>query len=826
MAMEGLRAWAAEEMRRTMAGAVAVNGDEGGEEEGREGAEAGEKVGDATSFMRSATERQRERRRELQVLLSPEGRVGRELTEAKRRVQESSRCVEELEQGRRKMVEKLEDLKRRGECDGAFHALEELQLRVQGIEDLQKRTELLQRSMQVVAGADGKPNIASLSELLQQCSFSQALRQAIEAKLGSLVEGERKELSDELTVIMKEVGWPKPLVLSDDTEEEVMKVVEGGDQLLRAKPGKGGAGGMQRINVTILKLSVLQAACLQAGEQDKSLSSFQSWAVEKLLAPLSLRFNFHFRSTRATNRLDKPDWYFSYQLSRLREHLPFLLRVVQPLVRASLHDRFPDYNAAVQFAAALSEQCSEKIKADSNLLVEEGNLLMLTISEALQYDKNISNLLSSTDGIRSFHKCEVSCMARISRLESLMARWLQLESLSRAEQVRQWLSSDEELRVCHVSPQQPGEAEDAHALRMRYLHDWGSKSAQGIMAAVEDVGCRYETLPDQLRVKFARQVQENHILVPYLEGLRDKATTWIRRWEKLASWRREVAVQQSNQNLTGRLAKNAIDAVVYVASTEHASTAEGLEGCELSELCGICCSAQYCSLALEELVDEDMLGRMEEEEDAGKANEEIYEMFSQTSREFLAVSHDCVEQIVAVMAKDFEDAAARYLQQGRSAGSRGFSLDPTATEATEMSPDMCEPIEVLRSHLHAMQLSLPPQARVRVWSCVAERVDQVLFERISSLAVVSPPAAAQISLDVKLVTGLFAPFTSKPSNFLKRIKESCLLLAMPVKDMRRLVDTLDDPATRYREDALASCGIHLLSFQQARAICGKRADLL
>ena len=577
---------------------------------------------------------------------------------------------------------------------------------------------------------------------------------------------------------------------------------------------------MQRMSLAIHKMTRLQVACLQAEEQEQKSPRFESWALQTLLAPLALRFTYHFRSTRSTNRLDKPDWYFSYQLSRLKEHLPFLLRVVQPLVRASLHDRFLDYNPAVQFASALAQQCSDKVKADSNLLVEEGSLLMLTISEALQFDKTIASLLSSS-GIGSFRSSDVSCMARIARLDNLLARWLQLESLSRAEQVRLWLSRDEEMRVCHVSSQLQDDADDSHALRMRYLHDWGSRSAQGVIAAVEDVVSRYATLSDHLRVKFAKQVQEDHILVPYLEGLRDKATDWIRRWEKKSSWRKEM--QQSNQNLTGRLAKNAIDAVVYVASTEHASREEEMEDCELSSFCGICCSARYCSLALEEFVDEDVLNTFDGGMQAAQANEEIYEMFLQTSREFLAVSQDCAEQIISVIARDFEDASLGYLQQGRSTSR---ALDPAVLEVTEVSSDMCEPLEILRAHLHTVLVSLHPQARVRVWSSVAERVDGLLSERISSLGVISPLAAAQINLDLGLITGLFAPFTSKPANLLKRLKETAILLAMPVKDMRRLVDTLDDPASRYREDALASCGIHLLTFQQARGLCGKRADLL
>ena len=48
-------------------------------------------------------------------------------------------------------------------------------------------------------------------------------------------------------------------------------------------------------------------------------------------------------------------------------------------------------------------------------------------------------------------------------------------------------------------------------------------------------------------------------------------------------------------------------------------------------------------------------------------------------------------------------------------------------------------------------------------------------------------------IDMGAVTYLFKRFTARPENFLKRIKESVLLLTMPARDARRLHATLSDP---------------------------------
>ncbi|CAH1771362.1 3604_t:CDS:2, partial [Entrophospora sp. SA101] len=49
--------------------------------------------------------------------------------------------------------------------------------------------------------------------------------------------------------------------------------------------------------------------------------------IQIMVDPLKVKFNFHFNSRRATNRIDKPEWYFTYILTAIREHSPFLQEV-------------------------------------------------------------------------------------------------------------------------------------------------------------------------------------------------------------------------------------------------------------------------------------------------------------------------------------------------------------------------------------------------------------------------------------------------------------------------------------------------------------------
>ena len=73
---------------------------------------------------------------------------------------------------------------------------------------------------------------------------------------------------------------------------------------------------------------------------------------------------------------------------------------------------------------------------------------------------------------------------------------------------------------------------------------------------------------------------------------------------------------------------------------------------------------------------------------------------------------------------------------------------------------------------------------------------------------------------------MFEPFSARPENFLKHIKESVHLLTMPTRDARKLSALLSDAQARHQEDGLQEARVSLLTLSQARVLCGKRTDVL
>lgn len=61
--------------------------------------------------------------------------------------------------------------------------------------------------------------------------------------------------------------------------------------------------------------------------------------IQLLIKPFRQRFQFHFTGTRQTNRLDKPEWYFTKILKWIQENQQFVSQSFQPIaIKSGLSD--------------------------------------------------------------------------------------------------------------------------------------------------------------------------------------------------------------------------------------------------------------------------------------------------------------------------------------------------------------------------------------------------------------------------------------------------------------------------------------------------------
>ncbi|KAI9497486.1 TIP-1 family-domain-containing protein [Zychaea mexicana] len=108
--------------------------------------------------------------------------------------------------------------------------------------------------------------------------------------------------------------------------------------------------------------------------------------VAIMLDAISLRFRFHFESSKPTNRLDKPEWYFTHVKTTISAHIPFIVTTVQPLVQEVLGSEF---TAKDLFIHELLKNVSRKLKHSMPKLRHRPRWLSHTIHEALDFDKTL-----------------------------------------------------------------------------------------------------------------------------------------------------------------------------------------------------------------------------------------------------------------------------------------------------------------------------------------------------------------------------------------------------------------------------------------------------
>lgn len=115
--------------------------------------------------------------------------------------------------------------------------------------------------------------------------------------------------------------------------------------------------------------------------------------LDQLLQLPLLSFTYHFLTQRPTNRLDKPEWFFSHILTFLTTHSPFLDTVVLPLLRSHGYTVHP----ITYFLHALFDAMKRKMRTDLELIAaldDKQGLIMHYMDQVLDFDQSVKAILS------------------------------------------------------------------------------------------------------------------------------------------------------------------------------------------------------------------------------------------------------------------------------------------------------------------------------------------------------------------------------------------------------------------------------------------------
>jgi hypothetical protein len=178
----------------------------------------------------------------------------------------------------------------------------------------------------------------------------------------------------DLDAVLKKVHWPTPKAvippqLRDEFETAVVKLLD-------------------------LQTPELEGSNYASGSVDKVKLPPVLFPFDVLVQPLEMRFRYHFEGEKPTNRIDRPEYFFSHVTTLLDDYSSFVSDYMQPVLfkhfrgtDLALNPVFIDAMSA--FITALLPVLRKKIDSLLPKVANEPQLLSHLIHETMSFDSAI-----------------------------------------------------------------------------------------------------------------------------------------------------------------------------------------------------------------------------------------------------------------------------------------------------------------------------------------------------------------------------------------------------------------------------------------------------
>ncbi|KAJ7139717.1 TIP-1 family-domain-containing protein [Mycena epipterygia] len=446
------------------------------------------------------------------------------------------------------------------------------------------------------------------------------------------------------------------------------------------------------------------------------------YPLQALIQPVSLRFKYHFEGTRQTNRMDKPEWYFTHVLNVMHEHRPFMDSVIQPLLATTARRGIVAWR---EFTLLLFPLLSRKLRRSMPLLLPHPPLLAHTIYQALVFDAavgedgfSLAGTSAAGTGDKSNKWDGVSDV--ILGKEEWFVTWMDGEKQFAEGQYHEIIGA---IDAWHIAEDEGGE-ESAQTRELR-----STSSARRLKALVEQVTDRYSPLPHFAhRTRFLIAVQ-----IPLLENYYGRILSSLDAFETLSSAFVRAVPGALSVSLGGR-----DDGTVKVDTRRLTDGVEGVQ-----RLCKAWLSAKYLETAMEGWGEELFFLELWTE---------INHRASLRSQALAASSLPDPRAVGSAVPQEtvFEELVAQYetlvhraedmiVQQvcGEVEGglkahfSATTSPNPSrkVTDDLVLSQTLLGPISLLSTHLTYLRTTLPQTVMTALYRRIATRLAEHILQR-------------------------------------------------------------------------------------------------
>ncbi|KAI0304653.1 TIP-1 family-domain-containing protein [Russula brevipes] len=448
-------------------------------------------------------------------------------------------------------------------------------------------------------------------------------------------------------------------------------------------------------------------------DEDEIVCKDGLYPIQVLVQPLSQRFKYHFEGARQTNKLDKPEWYFTHILNVSHEHKLFFDTVIQQLLVSS---KFNDVNAWREFACGLLPILSRHIRRTIPSLLSHPPLLAHTIYQALAFDASLREDGFSLSGTLSGRYADGAEWKGISEVilgrKEWFDRWVEGENAFAMSRFYDILSAKDAWSI----PNDTAEPDDAvspnHDVRP-------TVSARQLKALVEQVTDRYSPLPNFThRTRFLIDVQ-----LPLLEGYYNRIASSLDAFESLSS------------SLV-----RAVPGALGAASSGNkgGQLTAGVDG--IMRLCKALVSAKYISAAMEvwgedlfflELWTEinlkaSLRARVETHPSLPSLNSSSSDATDGT------IFEELVQQYEKLVTRTEDLITQQVCAEVEAAWKTHFASQGDVSRAQSdlfISPTLLPAVSILSSHLTALRLTLPRANLNSIYRHIGSHLNTHILQR-------------------------------------------------------------------------------------------------
>ncbi|KAI0359047.1 hypothetical protein OH77DRAFT_1420580 [Trametes cingulata] len=555
------------------------------------------------------------------------------------------------------------------------------------------------------------------------------------------------------------------------------------------------------------------------------------YAIQALVQPIALRFKYHFEGTRQTNRLDKPEWYFTHVVNEAHEHRPFMESIVQSLLA---HTEYRSINAWREFTLQLLPMLERKLRRTIPALLAHPPILAHTIYQALAFDTALKDEGFDLPGTTA---------AAVAATDEKEARWEGISEviLGRKEWFETWVEGERKFAMDQYldiisAPDAwliADEEEDTDSdVRVAERELRPTNSARRVKALVEQVTDRYSPLPQYAqRTRFLIVVQ-----LPLLESYHARISASLDAFETLSS--------SLMRAVPGALGASTGDG----RGGDTRRLTAGVEG--VQRLCKALVSAKYVAGAMEawgeDLFFLELWAEINRRANLRTKAESVSSLpnprenedeppegtiFEELVKHYHALVNRAEEMIVQCVTGEVETGLKPHLQGPSTHATPASGSHPSDDIALAQS--LLGPLALFSSHLTFLRGTLPRATSTSLYRRIASRLAthllqrQVLFRGRSRMSVHEGKAVlAEAELWVETARTALKEERARVEAPWRAYLQAARLIAGEGQEWARVVEATFGtmPDTEWEEVMLESVGVCELPREEVQQVLRRRED--